>query len=128
MPAEQDPNEFESMRPGYRHLTQGEFDRLKRALAKRTKRTLPPPEGKIERELMQFFQRAQTPSRKLSEVRELLELKRKLDERDKELAETRQELAKARNQFLAMVAIAALIPVFMFIFYLLVIRCPAPHW
>ena len=101
MPAEQDPNEFESMPPGYRHLTQGEFDRLKRA---------------------------QTPSRKLSEVRELLELKRKLDERDKELAETRQELAKARNQFLAMVAIAALIPVFMFMYYLLVIRCPAPHW
>ena len=125
MPSEQEHNEDESMPPGFRHLTQSEFDRLKLALAKRTKRTL--PEADRQR-AMQFIQRAQTPSRKLSEVRELLELKRKLDERDKELAETRQELAKARNQFLAMVAIAALIPVFMFMYYLLVIRCPAPHW
>jgi len=125
MPSEQEHNEDESMPPGFRHLTQSEFDRLKLALAKRTKRTL--PEADRQR-AMQFIQRAQTPSRKISEVRELLELKSKLRERDAELAETRQQLEDARMNVFRAVAIAVLIPTFMVLFYLLVIRCPAPHW
>src|SRR5215472_13478931 len=124
MPSEQEHNEDESMPPGFRHLTQSEFDKLKQALSKMAPRALTEAEQDRVRQRKEEWRKHMEEGRtrmhtyRSSLISESASLKR-------EPAETRQALEKERKNFLLMVAIVALIPTLILFYSML---RGAPHW
>src|SRR5215831_11126521 len=130
MPMEPDQNEpesipLESIPPGFRPLTQAEYDRLKFGLSRRAPKALTEAEKDALERLQKLNMkdalvwleglRGTTTALQIGKQNQLRELRMKLRERDGELAEVRQELATLRKKFLLMAAVLAtvfLLPIF----------------
>jgi hypothetical protein len=122
MPVEQDQNEPESMPPGYRQLTQAEFDRLKLGLSLADSLA---DRGRLVEEVRRRMlgMRPEIVEPAIAESRS--SLKRKLDARERELVDARQQLETQRKHFLGIVALLAL-PLLMSLF--LFVTAGAKRW